>query len=99
MQLTDVDGNALTSAGLVPYPVEKLRIAERGLEVEHVGIDRRRVPFPSAPPHPTEKDRLLKITAPPHPVELRFVAVCRLVPPNPSGPKSAFALQLRELKP
>ena|SRR6516162_3382587 len=44
-------------------------------------------------------DRLLKITARPHPVELRFVADCRLVPPNPSGPKSGFALQLRELKP
>ena len=45
------------------------------------------------------RDRLLKITARPHPVELRFVAVCRLVPPNPSGPKSGFALQPRELKP
>src|SRR5262249_26305612 len=45
------------------------------------------------------RDRLLKITARLHPVELRFVAVCRLVPPNPSGPKSDFALQPRELKP
>jgi hypothetical protein len=32
-------------------------------------------------------------TSRPHPVELRFVAVCRSVPPNPSGPKSDFALQ------
>src|SRR6516162_2701371 len=40
-----------------------------------------------------------EITARPHPVDLRCVAVCRLVLPNPSGPKSDFALQPRELKP
>jgi hypothetical protein len=28
MQLTGVDGNALTSGGLVPHPVAKVRIAE-----------------------------------------------------------------------
>jgi len=44
-------------------------------------------------------DLLVALTARLHPVELRFVAVCRLVPPNPSGPKSDFALQPRELKP
>src|SRR6516164_5182317 len=34
-----------------------------------------------------------------HRSALRFVAVCRLLPPNPSGPKSDFALQPRGLKP
>src|SRR5260221_9025661 len=37
MQLTSVDGNARTSGGLVLHFVEKLRIAERGLEVKFTG--------------------------------------------------------------
>jgi hypothetical protein len=37
MQLTGVDGNAVTSGGLVPHPVAKVRIAEQGSDCHSIG--------------------------------------------------------------
>jgi len=68
-----------------------------------VRLARRELAWINVTAYPTAEWTARQITenrpARPHPGELRFVAVCRLVPPKPSGPKSDFALQPRDLKP